>query len=441
MHQIAPARARLLTWAGPLIVTIAGLTACTTDRRPELLAKAAEARERLAKEAAEKQQTDGSMGDEGTAVADATATPDVDVVGHGAAEPVDLPSDPTSSPPEVAEIEGDAPVVERDIDASSPPVDPTNTGPSIELTDKGPSPAVSMPPSPQPVAQLESLESTPIAADVASRSERAPGFEVSEPSSDPDDREVAAESMESELDDLLAELEGESDKAAPASPPSVDHSAFDAILRATVRDERVDYDAIAARHLEALDRYLVHLAGQHYESLSVDEQLAAYINLYNAAMIRAVIDRRRDHRDWTPAADDFAVFDAPLVALGDRTVSLNHLEHELIRKRFDEPRIHVALVCAARSCPPLLPRAYLAGDVRSTLEQNMRSFLGSGFRNRIDRRARTLYLSRLFDWYADDFGGKSRVARYVDRFVEGDVSDYRVEFLEYRWDLNVVGSD
>ena len=98
------------------------------------------------------------------------------------------------------------------------------------------------------------------------------------------------------------------------------------------------------------------------------------------------------------------------MADGDN-ISLNHLEHEIIRKQFKDPRIHVALVCAAKSCPPLLNRAYRADDLDKVLDENMKRFVTDASRNQIDDEKRELRLSKIFEWYPADFGGKDRRAR------------------------------
>jgi hypothetical protein len=159
-------------------------------------------------------------------------------------------------------------------------------------------------------------------------------------------------------------------------------------------------------------------------------------------MIKAVIDRLRD--GYSPAENDFAVFKEPLVRVagvagGGKPISLNHLEHEIIRKQFKEPRIHVALVCAARSCPPLLSRAYRADDLDKVLEANMKRFVTDPSRNQIDDAKKELRLSKIFEWYADDFGGKDALPAYVARYAGKDLAGYRVSYLEYDWTLNARG--
>lgn len=225
----------------------------------------------------------------------------------------------------------------------------------------------------------------------------------------------------------------------PADKPVVvDHTAFDAILREHVRGERVDYLVIRDEQLPALDGYLDALAAVDTSALERDEHLAMLINLYNATMVREVV--RRYEPDYTVAADDYAVFKQPLVRLEGKAMSLDALEHEVIRKAFKEPRIHVALVCGAVSCPPLLPRAYRGETLAATLEANMRRFVNDPSRNRIDEQAQRLELSQIFNWFAEDFGGRGKIADYVNAYTQADVSRYKVTYVEYDWSLNIVAA-
>lgn len=215
------------------------------------------------------------------------------------------------------------------------------------------------------------------------------------------------------------------------------HSPFDRLLAENVRDERVDYDAIGRQQLK-LFNYLASLAGTDPATLPRDEQLAYYINLYNATMIHEVLMRRRENPQWTAAQGMFAVFRDPVVVIKDRKLSLNELEHEIIRAQFKDPRIHAALVCAAESCPPLLPRAYRAEDLDEVLEANMKRFVLDRTRNPIDDEKKELKLSQIFNWYAGDFGGRDKLAEYVGEVAGKDYSGYTVSFVDYSWQLNEV---
>ena len=215
-----------------------------------------------------------------------------------------------------------------------------------------------------------------------------------------------------------------------------DHSALDKILRDNVRDEKIDYHNIRRHHRDQLDGYLDQLAATDVKALPRREQLAFYINLYNATAIRAVTERLKE--GYSVADEDFALFKESLARLKDGAISLNDLEHKIIRPTFKDPRVHTALVCGARSCPPLLPRAYDAGDLDAVLDNNMRRFVNDPTRNRLDAANKTLLLSRIFDWYADDFGGKTKITEYVARFSSTPISRMNTRFLEYDWDLNIA---
>lgn len=224
--------------------------------------------------------------------------------------------------------------------------------------------------------------------------------------------------------------------APPADADRDLHAPFDQILKENVRDERIDYLNIREHSLENLSAYLDRLEATDLSALSRQQQLAFYINLYNATMIQTVIGRYR--KDYSVSEDRFAVFDEPLVRLNGKRFSLNDLEHRIVRPTFKDPRIHAVLVCAARSCPPLLPRAYLANDLDKLLEQNMHRFLTDPSRNRIDPATDRLQLSQIFNWYADDFGGRDAVARYVARYTKIDPDQTSVSFLAYSWELNIT---
>jgi len=228
------------------------------------------------------------------------------------------------------------------------------------------------------------------------------------------------------------------DDAKPASGTDVvDHGTFDDILAANVRKQRIDYLNIRDNRMDALEGYLNRLANVQVSALSRNEQLAYYTNLYNATMIKAVIDRY--HEGYSPSDNDFAVFSDKLVRMKDEAVSLDHLEKQIMLKKFDEPRIHVVLVCAAVSCPPLLPKAYTGDNIERLMEQNMHRFINESTRNEIRPEQKLMKLSAIFDWYAEDFGGPEQVDDYVNRYYEGpDVRGIDIEFLEYSWELNIV---
>ncbi|MEO0481538.1 MAG: DUF547 domain-containing protein [Planctomycetota bacterium] len=225
----------------------------------------------------------------------------------------------------------------------------------------------------------------------------------------------------------------------PAPPtPAVEedpfiHQPFDEILHEHVRDERVDYLAIRDLEMAKLVDYLDAMAEIDPARLEADDRLAFYINVYNATMIRTVSERFVD--GWNPSLNEFGVFEESLVHLRGSQVTLNHLENDIIRPTFKDARIHAALVCAARSCPPILDHAYRGEDLQETLESKMQAFVRDSSRNKLDQKK--LGLSKLFEWYASDFGDNQRaVLGYVSRFAGKDLTRREFGTIDYSWTLN-----
>jgi len=214
------------------------------------------------------------------------------------------------------------------------------------------------------------------------------------------------------------------------------HKPWDALLSKYLENERVDYPAWQndGAGMAKLDRYLGTLATLKLDQLTRDQRLAYWINLYNAAMVDVVLDRYEP--GYTVSENNWGVFKEEFIDSPEGKVSLDGIEHEIIRKRWDEPGIHAALVCGAVSCPPLIHDAYTGATVQKTLEANLKRWINNPARNQIDHDTRTLRLSSIFDWYAKDFGGKDNLANFVNNYTDRDVSGYSVAFLDYDWSLN-----
>jgi hypothetical protein len=204
------------------------------------------------------------------------------------------------------------------------------------------------------------------------------------------------------------------------------------------RDGRMRYDLVRTRSRRGLDSLITDLAMRDTAGWRPSHRMALQIDLYNLVMIRAVVDRWKP--GWTPAADGFAVFKAPLVPTRAGRISLDALEKQRTIPVFRDPRAHIAFNCAAVSCPPLAEHSWLAHReaLHEELEAGMKSFVRDTARNQVDHARRVLRLSRIFDWYAADFGGRAGLLRIVSRYLGRDVSGYRVEFLDYDWSLNAA---
>ena len=225
-----------------------------------------------------------------------------------------------------------------------------------------------------------------------------------------------------------------------------DHAAWTAILGRWVLDGRVDYRGLKRDGNARLDAYLKTLSGvcaSDYEGWTRDRRIAFWINAYNAFTIRLILDNYPISSIRKIGILPGAAFRRsfiPMEGLKGGRISLDDIEHRTLRSDFKEPRIHFALVCAARGCPPLRNEAYRASDLDRQLDDQGRAFLKNPAMNRFDAANRILYLSSIFDWFRGDFetGGGS-LAQFVSRYM-GDrrVTEpgVKIEFLEYAWGLN-----
>lgn len=237
------------------------------------------------------------------------------------------------------------------------------------------------------------------------------------------------------------------------APDSFDHAAFDEVLAAYVDDEgRVDYARL--KETGALRPYLQQLAQADPSNLDPAERLAFWINAYNAQAIKLILDNYpvESIRRITPVSVPGTSVNIPRVndpfqlefaTIGGETYSLDHIEHEIIRSRFNEPRIHFALVCAAISCPRLRREAYTGAELDRQLGDQANIFLHDEAKNQIPAGASTIRLSKIFDWFGGDFGRNvAQRQAFLAPYFEGDVREkletgaYDIEFLDYDWALN-----
>jgi hypothetical protein len=170
---------------------------------------------------------------------------------------------------------------------------------------------------------------------------------------------------------------------------------------------KVDYEALAARR-DLLDRFVALLASASPDTAperfpSEDHALAYWINAYNAFVLHAVMEEYPIRSVWKVKDGQF--FERRHHDAGGRVVSLNDIEHRILRARFAEPRIHFAINCASNGCPPMRPQAYEADGIRDTLDAATRQFLASEWNCRVDAGQKRIYVSRLFRMYAEDFAG------------------------------------
>ena len=228
--------------------------------------------------------------------------------------------------------------------------------------------------------------------------------------------------------------------------PSFDHAALDALLARYVDAVGgVDYEGLATEQAQ-LDAYLAQIAAAPFDALGRDEKLALLINAYNAFTLRLILDHAPvDSIRDIPAAQRW---DAERWDVGGRVWSLEQIEHEQIRPKFVEPRIHFALVCASVGCPPLRTEAYTADRLEQQLDLQARRVFRSGsqwYRPADDRSE--LAMSTLMSWYEGDFrqvaGSLPMYAAGYDLRVAERVAmgkEPHVSFMTYDWSLNRRGA-
>jgi hypothetical protein len=254
---------------------------------------------------------------------------------------------------------------------------------------------------------------------------------------------------------LLARTASGTTAAAQAPQPPADPADFNAVLERVV-DERgmVDYEALQ-REPAQLDRYLQALAAlppARFASWPEAEQIALLINAYNALTLRSIID----HDPIRPSIKAIpGVWKLRRHRLMGQRLTLDEIEHRILRRDYNEPRIHAALVCAAISCPPLRREAYTGPELDRQLQDQTNRWLASSEGLRIDRDAGSVAISSIFQWFAEDWPRadpnaapvpghekESAVLHFIARHRPVEErqlllgGDYRLQYLPYNWDLN-----
>jgi hypothetical protein len=221
------------------------------------------------------------------------------------------------------------------------------------------------------------------------------------------------------------------------------HAALDSILKARVAQGLVDYKGLKAERAP-LDEYLAE-AGEvpmaDFQQWTREEQLAFLINAYNGATLQLIIDGYPLDSIKSLGSLVKSPWSKDTVLLFGKKISLDTLEHKIIRKNYKEPRIHFALVCAAMGCPPLRGEAYTGARLEEQLDAQTKEFLTTPEKNRVDSEKKTLWLSPIFKWYGEDFETTSKslaafVAPYVGAAEGTNLEDYSIEYTDYDWSLN-----
>ena len=222
--------------------------------------------------------------------------------------------------------------------------------------------------------------------------------------------------------------------AAPAQVDAAAQAAYAGLLTTYVKDGRVDYAGLAKHDLPKLDAYLEAVAKATLPKAR-DARMAFYIDAYNALVLESVITHGRPRS----VLDVKGFFDVHTHTVAGQTVTLDALEKKHLNPLAKDPRTHFALVCGAVGCPILERAPWAQGDLNARLNAATRRYLSSAAGAKVEAGALTL--SKIFDWYAADFGGAAGVVTFVRQHLppaqaEALGASPRVGYIDYNWTLN-----
>jgi hypothetical protein len=206
---------------------------------------------------------------------------------------------------------------------------------------------------------------------------------------------------------------------------------------------RFSYRRVTRPERAALDAYIGRLAGTRVSGLRRAEQFAYWANLYNALTVRVILDHPNAKSirdiDISPGLFAYGPWGAPLVTIEGRPVTLNDIEHRILRPIFRDPRIHYAVNCASIGCPDLAVQAFTADGREAMLEQAARAYVNHPRGARVT--GNQLVVSSIYVWFAEDFGGEAGVLKHL-RHYAGDRLRKQLDGVTkiadhaYDWSLN-----
>jgi len=223
---------------------------------------------------------------------------------------------------------------------------------------------------------------------------------------------------------------------------AINHDMWHQVLQKYVSTNgNVNYKDLKNNRKE-LDAYLKLLQANHPQSTWTEpERLAYWINAYNAFTVDLILQHYplksiRDIGGLIKIPGIQSAWDINFIVIEGKKYSLGDIEHKILRKEFNEPRIHFAINCASYSCPKLINQAFTANKLEQQLQQVTIDFIEDTKRNKITKDK--VELSKIFDWYKSDFtaDGKTLI-QYINQFSKTKInSNVKMSYLEYNWSLN-----
>ncbi|MGV3586890.1 MAG: DUF547 domain-containing protein [Adhaeribacter sp.] len=221
----------------------------------------------------------------------------------------------------------------------------------------------------------------------------------------------------------------------------VTHDAFSRLLKQHVgKNGDVNYKGFLKDSTQ-LNAYLKQLStNPPQNSWSTNDQLAYWINAYNAYTIQLIIRNYplksiKDIGSLIKIPFVNTPWDIKFIRIGKNTYDLNNIEHDILRKKFNEPRIHFAIVCASVSCPKLLNEAYVGARINQQLEAQAKDFINDPTRNKVTPAKAEL--SSIFSWFKGDFTKKGSLPDFINKYAEVKLRpNVKISYLDYNWNLN-----
>jgi len=241
---------------------------------------------------------------------------------------------------------------------------------------------------------------------------------------------------------LISLLFGFCGRIEQAASATEDQAIWAELLNTYVKHDGVDYAGFKSEE-EKLDQYLKVLELTDLKRLSRDEQFAYYINAYNAWTIKLILSAYPGIK----SIKDLGTFwkspwKKKFVPMNGELLSLDDIEHHILRPRFKDPRVHFAINCSAVSCPPLRSEPYTGSSLDLQLDQATRSFINDPNSYRLEDDA--FYVSRIFKWFAEDFNND--VLGFYLKYAREDLKKklaekkdvIQIKYLHYDWSLNDI---
>lgn len=235
------------------------------------------------------------------------------------------------------------------------------------------------------------------------------------------------------LKESVSKTVTENTKAATTNTINIDHSSWHNLLQKYVKDNgNVDYIGFKSE-INTLNIYVNYLATQiPTEKWTIQDQLAYFINVYNANTIKLIVDNYP-----TKSIKDISnPWSKNRIKIGIENYSLADIENGILRK-MNEPRIHFAINCASIGCPKLLNKAYTKDNVMALMEEATIEFINNDNKNKIS--ADSIKISEIFKWYKNDFTQNGSLIDYINTYSKTKINtNTKVNYKNYDWNLNDI---